>query len=157
MAKNTNISGIGSWLAVLIFGMMVLSPLIGIGSLSNELRTAIEKLPQLEQNSQWQTYKQTAWIIFTSSAALSFTAGYRLWKLHIPDSVKFAIYALWIISIGRPFLDGVATIVIFGSNNFSEVFPEMIAAMIPAVITAGIWTAYLKRSVRVKNTYVMYQ
>lgn len=141
------------WLGLLVVGLTILGPLSGFGKLSNEFRDALEQFPQLAGNSQWQNYKQMSWLIFTVSAAISFSAGYRLWKIHFPESVRFAILALWLAGpLGNVFYIVIAYL-IFGDNLGGSVFAEMIGGTIASCVAAGIWTAYLMRSDRVRNTY----
>ncbi|HMN14365.1 MAG TPA: DUF2569 family protein [Bellilinea sp.] len=153
MAKNPYISGIGGWLGLLVVGLTILGPLSGFGKLSNEFRDALEQFPQLAGNSQWQNYKQMSWLIFTASAAISFSAGYRLWKIHFPESVRFAILALWLAGPLGNILYMASAFFIFGDNVGGNVIAEMIGGTIASCVAAGIWTAYLMRSVRVRNTY----
>jgi hypothetical protein len=133
--------------------MMIVGPLFGFGQIANEFRDASEKFPQLASNSQWQNYKQVSWIIFTASAAISFAAGYRLWKIHLQESVRFAIIANWLVGPLQNVLYIVSATIIFGTRASVAAIAQMITSVIISCISAGIWTAYLMRSVRVKNTY----
>lgn len=153
MAKNQYVSGVGGWLGLLVVGLTILGPLIGLGKMSNEFRDAVEQFPQLADNAQWQNYKQISWLIFTASSVISFSAGYRLWKIHFPESVRFAILALWLAGPLGNVLYVIAAVVIFGNNAGGDVVTQMIGGILSSVITAGIWTAYLSKSQRVRNTY----
>lgn len=150
---KTNIHGIGGWLALLIVGLMVLGPLTGFGRLSDEFQNALVQYPQLAANSQWQNYRQICWLIFAGLAAVSFAAGYRLWKIHSPESVRFAIIALWLIGPIGNALYIVSAAAVFGSIVGDNALAAMIGAVAPPCIVAAIWTTYLMRSDRVKNTY----
>ena len=153
MAKNPYVSGVSGWLGLLVVGLMILGPLMGLGQLSNEFHEAVEQFPQLANNPQWQNYKQVSWLIFTTSAAISFAAGYRLWKIHFPESVRFAILALWLAGPLGNSLYVIAAITIFGNNAGGGAIAQMIGGTISSLIAAGVWTAYLMRSARVRNTY----
>ncbi|MBN9462394.1 MAG: DUF2569 family protein [Burkholderiales bacterium] len=153
MAKNPYISGVGGWLGFLIFGLTILSPLSGFGKLSSEFRDALEQFPQLAGNSQWQNYKLMSWLIFTTSAVISFSAGYRLWKAHFNESVRFAILALWLAGPLANILYMASAFLIFGDSVGGNATAKMIGGTIASCVAAGIWTAYLMRSVRVRNTY----
>jgi hypothetical protein len=162
MSKNLYISGVGGWLGFLIVVLMIINPLLGFGSLSNEFHDALELFPQLENNTQLKNYKQVAWLILAALASTSFAAGYRLWKIHCPESVSFAILAIWLVGplghvlymifIGG-YLDIIFTATHFSSNVRGHIIDKMFTDTIFSVMAAGIWTAYLMRSVRVKNTY----
>lgn len=153
MAKNLNISGVGGWLGFLVIALMILGPLLGFSTLTEVFRGAVDQFPQLAFSMQWQKYEQASWLIYVASAAISFSAGYRLWKNHSPESVKFAILAIWLAGPLGNVLYMVAAIIISGSNAGGNTIANMIGGTISTVIAAGIWTAYLMRSERVKNTY----
>lgn len=157
MAKNSYLSGIGGWLTLLIVGLMALGPLIGFGRLSNEFRDSLERYPQLAQSSEWRTYEQASWLIFAVTVAIGISAGYRLWKIHAPDSVRFAILALWLIGPVTTILYFLPLVILFGSQAAAKALPEAIGSFVASCIVAGIWTAYLTRSVRVGNTYKTWQ
>src|SRR3989338_999487 len=157
MGKNTNISGVGGWLALLVVGLMVIGPLLVAGRFYNEIGAIVRQYPLLEHSDKWQTYKQISLLILTTSIAINFIAGYRLWKLHFPESVWFAISALW---LGGPFagiLIAISGIVILdGAANSFEI-GKIFGELISSALSAGIWTIYLKRSARVRNTYKLPQ
>ena len=153
MAKNEYLAGIGGWLGFLIVGLMILGPLVGLGRLFGEFSDAERQFPQLVVNTRWSNYKQASWLILAVSVAISFSAGYRLWKIHFSESVRFAIVALWLSGPFGNLLYLTTTVVVFGSQTMSSALPEMLGGIIGSCIAAGIWTAYLVRSVRVQNTY----
>lgn len=153
MSKNQNISGVAGWLGFLIIGLMVLGPIVGFGRLSGEFREAAEKYPQLAYSPEWKAYVNVSWLIFSAAAAMSFSAGYRLWKIHEVASVRFAIFILWLAGPLSNVLYVLAAAAIFGTNADGNAFAEMIGGVVGSCIVAGIWTTYLKRSHRVKNTY----
>lgn len=162
MSKNLYISGVGGWLGFLIVVLMIINPLSGFGSLSNEFHDVLELFPQLENNTQLKTYKQVAWLILAALASTSFAAGYRLWKFHCPESVRFAIIAIWLVGplghalyivfIGN-YLDIISKVAHFSSNVRGHIIDKTFTDTIYSVIAAVIWTAYLMRSTRVRNTY----
>jgi hypothetical protein len=153
MKKNLYISGVGGWLGFLVLRLMILEPIVGFFGLSKFARNVIGQSPQLAYYEQWQNYKQTALMIFVVSAAVSISSGYRLWKMHIPESVNFAIIALWLVGPLSAILHFVTISIIFRGSDFSYNIAPFIIEILFSLIAAGIWMAYLMRSVRVKNTY----
>jgi len=153
MAKNVNISGVGGWLAILVVGLTIIGPLWGFSELSTYFRKSVEEFPRLASNARWQNYEHASWLIFTASAVISFAGGLRLWKTHLPESVRFAIIALWLAGPLANVLYIVSAIIIFGGNVNGHFIAQMVGGIISSVIGASIWTAYLMRSVRVRNTY----
>lgn len=116
MLKNQYIAGIGGWLLFLILILMLFAPATGLERLTNEFQDAEKKFPLLAGNTQWVHYKQVSWLIFAVTVAVGFSAGYRLWKIHAAESVRFAILALWVSGPLGNFLYLVATLLIFGSR-----------------------------------------
>lgn len=157
MTYKQHISGIDGWLAFLIVVLMILWPTMGFSRFVNEFRDILEQYPQLAGNLQWQNYRQVSGLIFLSTAAISFAAGYRLWKIHSPESVRFAIFALWLVGPIGNILYIVSTTVIFRSLPSENELAQMIGGTLASCIMAGIWTAYLMLSHRVKNTYRTWQ
>jgi hypothetical protein len=139
---------------------MIISPLVGFSRLYDEFYDydGLNQLSHLANNPQWQTYEYVTWLIVAASAGISISVGYRLWKIHFRESVRFAILALWLIGPLDNVLHYMSIFFIFDifdmNDTFvNDAFAEMIGSTIGSCIVAGIWTAYLKRSVRVKNTY----
>ena len=155
MPKNQNPSGVGGWLRFLIIILMVLNPIMGLGSLTRELHDVESQLPQLTTDIHSSNYRHVAWLIFAVLAAISFSAGYRLWKIHFPESVRFAIVALWLSGPLIYLLDLAASILILGLQRSLNELPRMVGKMLLSCVGPGLWTAYLMRSIRVKNTYKM--
>lgn len=148
MEKNLHISGVGGWLGILVVGLMVFGPLGEMSTYGNEL-LMMDKLPQLANNAQHQNFMQVYRIILMVLVPIQFTAGYRLWKIHSPASVQFAILVIWLGPLGSVLLK-ISEIIILDGNASSFSIGEV---LIPTVIVAGVWTTYLRRSVRVRNTY----
>lgn len=153
MEKNSQLLGVGGWLALLVLGLTILGPLMGLGRISQEFESVEKTYPHLVANAAWIQHKQLSWLVFAATAAVSISAGYRLWKIHTSKSVRFAIVALWITGpLGNLAYLFVAAIT-FGTSIAAEMLPEIIGTFIGSCIVATIWTAYLNRSERVRNTY----
>ena len=153
MAKNLYLAGVGGWLRFLIILLMIIGPLIWFGNLSNDFYDTERQFPQLLDDAQWSNYKLVSRLIFVISVAISFSAGYRLWKIHFSESVRFAILALWLSGPLGNLMYFVAAVFIFGLQAGAKGLPDMLSGILGSSIGAGIWTAYLMRSLRVKNTY----
>lgn len=152
MKRQAYISGIGGWLWFLILQLMILGPLLGLGGLHNEFSEAIKQFPHIETNSQWQTYKQISWTIFAATAGINIAAGFRLWKIHAPESVNFAIISIWLAGPLGHICYVAAAYFILGEAASKTILLIFIST-ISSCLIAGLWTIYLMRSIRVKNTY----
>jgi hypothetical protein len=158
MPVYSQLSGVRGWLAFLVISLTILGPIQGLARMNREFETAEEKFPNLHSDVSWILYKRLSWYLFAAMAAVGIAAGYRLWKAHVKESVRFAIVALWLVGPGA-WVGGIAAMLVaFGINAGREAlrgsaWAETAVAGFASVIVAGAWTAYLARSVRVRNTY----
>ena len=140
--------GVGGWLALLVVWMVAFRPVAGVYMLSMMQADSLAN-PTILENSSWLINTSTFWIIFLFVAALSIYGGLRLWRDRSPAAVRTAIVILWIYSpvaaadllIARAFVEGRVP------------WPNAVLTIATNLAIAGIWTAYLMRSRRVRNTY----
>ena len=150
---ETELKGVGGWLKLLIIGMTVISPLMGAGYLNSDF-IALEKLmPDIVEIDKWIEFKRTTWLVFLLFAAISVYGGLGLAKNIEWSYVNKAILILWVSGPIGTIVIGIAVpIFVFGDGK--TVDQGIVGAVISSIIGASIWTAYLKLSKRVKNTYV---
>lgn len=130
------VSGVGGWLLLLTASLLAFGPLLNAGLTQSEL--------EISQASQAQSHLSqinttAVWAYFAFYASLSVFAGYRLAKCYKPSTVPIVITCIWLPII----LDLVFTFY----NGITDV------SIVRSMLWASIWTAYLLRSKRVKNTY----
>jgi hypothetical protein len=154
MVDKPYLKGVAGWLELLIVGLIVVGPFIGFGRMTDECASTEKEFPSLVTNAAWLEYKQLSWWVFALAAALSITAGYRLWKVHIIESVRFAVVSLWLAGPGSHVLYFVAAVISLGMELALAMLSALVGSTIASTIGAAIWTAYLVRSQRVRNTYV---
>ena len=148
-SRRAEPAGIGGWLALLIVWMVLLRPVAGVYML-NQLQATSLANPIILENSSWLINTSTFWMVFLLVAALSIYGGLRLWRDRTAASVRTVIVILWIFSpiaavdllIARAFLEGRVTL----ANATTTVVMNL--------AVAAAWTIYLKRSRRVRNTYL---
>ncbi|MCB2066536.1 MAG: DUF2569 family protein [Erythrobacter sp.] len=145
-------SGVGGWLALLVAGLLVLGPLLSLGMTSGELGQAEYTNPQLVGSPVWEQVKFITWIAWFTQAVLSVYAGYRLTRDFTPSAVRYAVAILWFNNIGINILS-FGALALIPSLDATAAVGEMVGSLIAGVVPAGIWTAYLLRSKRVRNTY----
>jgi hypothetical protein len=153
MAKNLAVTGVGGWLAWLIFGLLVLGPLSMVGRTYSDL-SAAEHLSGIDGNPQWQLFKQITWTVVACSAALSIATGYRLWRDQTSSSLSLAKWSLWLIGPVTYALHSlvIPAVVLNAPVEVNE-FARFVGGLVASCIGATVWTLYLSRSVRVLNTY----
>lgn len=128
--------------------MVILRPVAGV-ILLNQLRAASLEDPAILEHSNWLVSTSTFWIIFLMIASLSVYAGLRLWQDRTPGSVKMAIATLWIYSS----LAAVDIMIAKTLQQGQVSWPEVAQTIATNLAVAAVWTAYLLRSRRVRNTY----
>jgi hypothetical protein len=153
MDDKQYLHGVGGWLSLLIVGLCVLGPLLGFGRTSADIGAAERITPALLNMGEWKSYKQYTWWVLSFSALLSFSAGFRLLKIHNPESVRFAIIALWSINFITIAGQAIIVLITFGVEVLETTGFEFFTSAFSAIIGATLWTLYLLRSRRVKNTY----
>lgn len=139
------------WLALLVAGMTFFGPLVGMGQIGNDLSAAEHQYPTLADLPSWATYKTWAWTIFACSAALSIYGGVGLYRSRARRAVTQAITILWVSGPGAAVvMAALLPALIFGTTSFDG---EVVSGILKSIAGAGIWTAYLVVSKRVKARY----
>ncbi len=150
--NNAGPRGVGGWLLLLVIGMMILAPILGAGRIGTNIMLTEEQFSGVMFSDQWQSYKSLTWLVFIVMAAISFTAGWGLARKKDWSVVNHAKAALWITGPGALIL----LEVIVPAKAFGEmvaVDAQLIGTLFASIIAATIWTAYLVKSKRVRNTY----
>lgn len=144
--------GVGGWLFLLIIGLMIINPLLGSKGMYSEIWQLEKTYPDLVSATEWSNYKSTVFGIFFGSAAIGFWGGLRLSVKKVWSSVDQAIAAMWFSGPGATVLVSVfVPLIIYGKDGFPDlsIFPGILGS----IVITYVWTAYLLRSKRVRNTY----
>jgi hypothetical protein len=141
-------SGVGGWLALLVFGLMIGGPLISLGTTLSGFEDAERQSPQLLSMTSWQNAKVVTWGVTFLQIGLSFSAGWRLTNSFIARSVTYAKIVLW---LAGPVLYILGILLLSGMIKLS--LGGFVTGLIRSAMYALIWTLYLKKSRRVQNTY----
>ena len=151
-SENTQVPrGVRGWLLLLVAGMTVLGPLSGIGGIHDDFRLTESQYPALASLEEWAAFKSATWLTFLCVAAVSFYGGWGLASGNNWSVVKRAKAILWVTGpVALIVMGMLIPIMTFGAD---AVDPRFIPLLIASAAAAGIWTAYLSRSKRVRNTY----
>ena len=143
-------SGVGGWLLLLVIGL-VIGPVIGAGRTGAEFLSMETQHPTLHSSALWKEFKAASWFCLVAIAALSAYAGFGLARGNDWSVVKRAQIILWLTGpVGALMLGAVVPLVTLGASGVDSQFAGgLLVSAIPAVI----WTAYLSKSKRVRNTY----
>jgi len=150
-----SLRGVGGWLGLLVVGLTILGPILGAVNLSADFTNAEIDYPKIASFAPWVSYKSAIWAVFGVAALVSLTSGLLLFRFR-PSSVRLSIVALWIIGPVKVLLD----IVVANTSFTQTVAAAMVQGMWPglfvSILVAIIWTSYLLRSKRVRNTYYVF-
>lgn len=150
--ENQQLKGVGGWLLILILMLAFYTPVTGGWSLYKEFILAPLKMPLLESNPLWVQYRTIIWIIFGILCLLCFATGYALWKIHKPMTVQLAIGVIWLTGPFVPVISAAVASAIF-NMDFSQAVKPFLIGIFSTAVQSAIWTGYLMKSVRVRNTY----
>ena len=153
MAAEASLRGVGGWLLFLIICLVAIGPLSGFGNLSDYFENAERITPAWLVNSQWVEYKALSWDIFRATTILSISIGAALSLVHRPITVTLAIIGLWLLWLLTSFGNVAAAAIVSGADP-SAALREISGAATGVFITTLLWTIYLIRSRRVRNTFV---
>lgn len=144
--------GVHGWLRFFIFASYYLSPLFGAGRLSNELRMAEERAPQLLSLDGWTQYKAASWLLLVGMIVWQWWVAYALKNRLEPRSVfhvKVLLCAAPLVSL----LDLVLAKTLLRVDANAQAVGAVISAFIAAALISLVWFLYFTRSMRVHNTY----
>lgn len=151
--SRPDLLGVHGWLFFLVISLMILSPLVTVGSLYSEFEQVERSFPRLRNVAVWKDYKWVAWALVLSALAFKITAGYRLKTVFQSSSVGFAILALWVTGPGLDLVLLVIQNSMLGLSFRAMLSAQVVGAFVGSVLYALIWSSYLKFSRRVRNTY----
>ena len=144
-------SGVGGWLMFLVLGFTLLWPLFNAGQTMDVLVSAEKQTPALLSRDSWATYKSACWWLVLCVSILSVYAGLGLARGRNRAVVRRAIAVLWVNGPVAALIMGT----VIPATTYGQLLP--IGAIASGVafssIAAGVWTAYLMKSKRVRATY----
>jgi hypothetical protein len=150
MPQLKELRGIGGWLAYLILGLCVLYPLVGSYQGYQNFSAAESNPASLTSLANWAAYKQAAWALFALASALHVVSGFVLLLSRQWSAVRLAIVVLWVCPLLAAVGEYLLVFLFFGWS-VSNTAPLWQLAQ--GWFWAVVWSAYLIKSVRVRNTY----
>lgn len=153
MTSNTELRGVGGWLLLLVIGLTILGPLVAFGQNASEFALAEHNNPELASYAPWGQFKSFSYLALILGLSVTFSAGILLATSRTPGAVRFTIAAMWLSAPVYVALQAMATSASLGSAAIGEIAGEFVITILKSSITATVWTLYLLKSKRVKNTY----
>jgi hypothetical protein len=114
---------------------------------------ARESMAAMGQTDRWDSYAAVAWAIFAITVALRWTAGFLLLRVFRRGSVRFSVLVLFLTPLLSWMGNLGAVVAIFGNGAARTMVADVVAGLLSGMLVAAVWTAYLLRSRRVRNTY----
>lgn len=149
IAAATKHKGVGGWLLLFCIGLIIISPLLNIFSITSGYQ---------EVSPYFEVYPRILPIVIITSvlgivlSCFSIYAGIVLWKIR-PNAVKIAknylltMLGYSILSAFLPFMAGLP------AEANQAMLTTVAADIFRTVIYTAVWYSYLNRSIRVKQTY----
>lgn len=144
--------GVGGWLIILVLGMMVVGPFLGAAGINGEIFMAENQYPEIVSLEEWGRYKALTWACFIGFVAISFWGGWGLARGKTWGVVERAKTILWVTGPGASIILGVV-VPLAAFDGTDGLDGEIFGSLIGSILAATIWTLYLSRSKRVRNTY----
>lgn len=150
-------SGMKGWLLVLVGVLMIVVPLVGIGSFLSHLAILKNLSPSMVGRFGWEEYLFWMWLAVGTNACLSIYASLRLLNGKGPDDVEAVRTILWVIGpVSAIIINGLIPYLIHETQYMRYVGltdSSLVASIIGSSLFSLVWVLYLSRSRRVRNTY----
>lgn len=152
-------AGVRGWLLVLVGVLMVVVPLVSIAWLMSHLAIMKHLYPSLVGTSGWDQYLLWMWLAVGGAAGLSIYASLRLLDGKTARDVEAVCTMLWVIGpVAAIVIHGLIPYLMHSAEllKFDYIGPTgapLIAPIIGGTLFSLVWTSYLNRSRRVRNTY----
>lgn len=145
------IAGVRGWL-LLVAVMLVLGPVIGAIRIGADFLGAESRYPVLQALPMWEDFKAAMWCAEAVIAALSLWAGWGLMRGAHWAVVRRAVLVVWVTGpVGTLVMGYAIPLLTLGESSARQ--PLFIGSLFASLLGAGVWTAYLLKSRRVRNTY----
>ena len=142
------LKGVGGWLLLLILGLTVFNPLLTLSEFG-QMQAELANAPNLKDLPEWQQLQKAVYTSAAVDTLIRIAAGLMLAFHHKPISPKIAVATLWLSST----LAFVILYMMLPAELASDVIAELPPDIIKVLLSAIVWSLYLRRSTRVWNTY----
>lgn len=144
--------GVRGWLLFVIIIMMGLGPYLSFRQANYTVFEAELNNPQLSENTNWIKYKKACFTNLYICSTILFFGGLVLLFKRNWGAVTCAIIIIW---LANPIASFVPTLFlphyILGPSSVK--YPLILGTFLGSSINASVWTIYLLKSKRVRNTY----
>lgn len=154
LSDSTAPRGVNGWLVVLVIGLAVLGPSRRFMDLQTQIFSIEGSRVNLALSPVWQHLKLVMWSSWTFQAAIGIVAAgllvYR-WKRSTPHIVMWLLFAMCVLP---PIISWMGFYMV-NPQSAARVSQETVVSLLQGFIFAVVWSLYLYRSKRVRNTYTV--
>ena len=147
--KDTEPKGVGGWLLLLILILTVFGPIWRAFRNFQKWEGLNQTAGEYATTAEYGTLQVISWAGYAVATLIGLAAGLLLWKIHRPLTVKIAIAAFWLMGPGIGLIIYLVGLYAVGEPAALSDLQFLWAPIASAVL----WTAYLLKSKRVRNTY----
>jgi Protein of unknown function (DUF2569) len=149
-SQPRKLAGVEGWLYFFGISLFALGPLLTVVMTAAEFSNLKVLYPDAVGSSQWNSAVAAGWIATGIYCAISMFAGWRIFKRLVPSTIPIVIACIWFMGPGLGVIGLMVAQDISGGANTAA---DAGAAFGRPLVYCIIWTIYLLRSKRVKNTY----
>ena len=150
MRYGERLSGTNGWLAFLIVSLAVLSPLGALVSAWSDLYRDPATATVL--GTRFRLLEAYDWLRAAALVAVCWFLAWRLEKRRAWRTVRIVVAGLWLTALLPGLLDAALLSALLHVPP-GRLLAGIAAARARPILYAALWTAYLLRSERVRNTY----
>lgn len=149
MARDSQIEGIGGWLAFFLVTLGLVTPISVL--VTTGLTTGADDVAP-EFLSVWPRVVAMEWALAAITALACWFALYRFLRVRNWQTVRIGVGTLILITFIAVIVEPLLTAAMLGVP-LGQVFQAAGTAIVRPLVYCGLWSAYLLNSKRVANTY----
>lgn len=142
--------GVEGWLFFLAISLVALGPLVTVAQTTLEFSNLERLYPDTGGTTRWNAAFIAGWVATVAYCAISIFAGWCLFRRHVPSTVWIVIACIWLMG---PALAVIGLLVAQDVSGSGATGANAGASLGRPLVYSTIWTIYLLRSKRVRNTF----
>jgi len=147
--RETEPKGVGGWLLLLILILTVVGPIWRAFRTFQRWEGLRQSTPEYAAAAEFSLLQSIGWGTYIVTTVIGIAIGILLWKRHRRSTVLIAIAGIWLMSPVAELVSYLIGLIVVGER----VLISNLRFMIVPLASAALFTAYLLKSKRVRNTY----
>ena len=150
MAYSDELTGIGGWMMLFLFGFGFVSPITLVYGTTTNLYGDPGVATLL--GDRWLAFQIAEWMIVGFGLATIATIVWRLFNIQNWRTVRLTTFAIPFVALGLALLD-IAVTAVVGNMAVGPLFSALGIELVRGAIYSVIWCSYFNVSKRVRNTF----